>query len=240
MPELQKSMKLGDVSCVHIHDMYVSVCGSSSGKDYLKYFLFCGEDLIICLCLWKMTQCNSQINFCNYQNLIKMTRTSLFQHELLGPRACYIPWVEKQYTHNWTLHLTRRNFSQMEHCMTANAIGKSYSRLEHKPVKITPMSVILHYQGESPRNHRCLCSASISVFISLIFFLKTLVSSLHNKDPKLCCMGNRNKLYVKFALEGSEVIGPAITPAFLTNSWRPREAWPSSVLLQQRAVIHCQ
>lgn len=70
--------------------------------------------------------------------------------------------------------------------------------------------------------------------------LKTLVSSLHNKDPKLCCMGNRNKLYIKFALEGAEVIGSAITPAFLTNSWRPREAWPSSVLLQQRAVIHCQ
>lgn len=105
---------------------------------------------------------------------------------------------------------------------------------------MTLVSVILHYQGANPRDHRCLCSASIIVFLSLIFFLKTLACSLHNKDPKLCCMVRRNKLYVEFAPEGSEVISLAITPAFLTNNWGPREAWPSSVLLQQRAVIHCQ
>lgn len=104
---------------------------------------------------------------------------------------------------------------------------------------MTPVSVIVHSQGASLHDHICLCSPSISLFISLIF-LKTLVSSLYYRDPKLCCRRNRNKLYVKFALEGSEVISLAITPAFLTNSWRPREAWPSWVLLQQRAVIHCQ
>lgn len=106
--------------------------------------------------------------------------------------------------------------------MTANAVSKSYFRLEQKPVTITPVAVTLHYQGVSPRDHRCLCSVSTTVFLSLIFFLKTLVSRLHNKDPKFCCMGNRNKLYIKFGPEGSEVIGPAITPALLTNSWRLR------------------
>lgn len=104
---------------------------------------------------------------------------------------------------------------------------------------MTPVSVIAHYQRASLRDHRCFCPPSITLFLSLIF-LKTLVSSLHNRDIRLCCKRNRNKLYVKFALEGSEVIGLAITPAFLTNSWRPREARPSWVLLQQRAVIHCQ
>lgn len=114
-----------------------------------------------------------------------------------------------------------------------------YSRLEQRPVKMTPMSVIVHCQWASLHNHKCFCSPSITLFISLIF-LKTLASSLHNRDPKLCCRRNRNKLYIRFAPAGSEVIGLAITPAFLANSWRPREAWPNWVLLQQRAVIHCQ
>lgn len=77
------------------------------------------------------------------------------------------------------------------------------------------------------RQHHC-------VYLSHLLYKKT------HKDPKLCCTAWRNKLYVKFAIEGSEVISLAIAPELLTNSWRPREAWPSSVLLQQRAVIHCQ
>lgn len=47
---------------------------------------------------------------------------------------------------------------------------------------MTPVSAIVHYQGVSLHDHRCFCSPSITLFISLIF-LKTLVSSLHNRDP---------------------------------------------------------
>lgn len=32
--------------------------------------------------------------------------------------------------------------------------------------------------------------------------LKTLVSSVHTEDPKLCCLGSRNKPYIEFALKG--------------------------------------
>lgn len=173
------------------------------------------------LYLWKMTHCNSQIIFCNYQNLINMTGTSLSQHEPIGLHACYAPWVQKQYTRNWALHLTRRNILQMEHYMTANAIRKSLQARAETCENYTS-ACYPALSGSESSDRRCLCSASITVFISLIFCLKTLVSSLHNKDPKLHCVGNRNKLYVKFAPEGSEVIGPAITPAFLTNSWRCR------------------
>ena len=134
-----------------------------------------------------MTRCNSQNNFCNYQNLTKTTTASLFQHELLGSHAYYALWVEKQRTHNWTLHLTRGNVLQMEHRMTANTIGKSYYRLEQKPVKTAPVPVTLRYLGGSPRDHRCLCSASITAFMSLLFFLKTLSPACTTK-PLNCAV----------------------------------------------------
>lgn len=152
-------------------------------------------------------------------DLIKMTRTSLFQHELLGPHACYAPRVEKQYTHNWTLHLIRRNILQMEHYTTANAIWRTCSRLEQKPVKISICYPVLSGSESmwpqmftrSPDHHILSLSSSSWKLLSPACTTKTLNHVVW-----------RSKLYIKFALKGSKLIGLAITPAFLTNSWRPR------------------
>lgn len=82
---------------------------------------------------------------------------------------------------------------------------------------MTLMSVILHYQRANPRDHRCLCSSSIIVFLSLIFFLKTLACSLHNKDPKSRCMVRRNTLYVESLLLKAQRL--SVWPSHL-HSWQ--------------------
>lgn len=129
------------------------------------------------------------------------------------------PWVEKQYTHNWTLHLIRRNILQMERYTTANAIWRTCSRLEQKPVKISICYPVLS-GSESMLPQMLMCSQHYHILSLSSSFWKLL--SLACTTKTLNHTAWRSKLYIKFALKGSEVIGLAITPAFLTNSWRSR------------------